>query len=165
MACDFMSHKQWLICPSPSMQKYPDFDHPHYTTGILHPAYRWTPSCTSCECRIFTNKLLEHDTDSWKRFQQNFNFEVILWLLLTSTWRIRHSLWQLYRIKCQVLSPMLTFHRNYRLQLWHYSRIRILGMALVEGLQMDLEAGWVHLLKELFPVSNISCYHIRTSCG
>ena len=127
MACDLVSYKQWLICLITSTQKRPVFDHPHYTTGILHSANWWTPSCISCNCRIFRNKLLGHDTDSWKRFQQNFYFEVILWLLLTSTWRICRSLWQLYRIKRQVFSPMLTFHRNSWFQLRHYSRIRILG--------------------------------------
>jgi hypothetical protein len=63
-----MSHEQWPICLS--MQKHPDFEHSHHTTGTLHPADRQTPSCTSCNCRIFRNKLLGHDTDSWKTFQK-----------------------------------------------------------------------------------------------
>jgi hypothetical protein len=32
------------------------------------------------------------------------------------------------------------------------------------GLQMALDMGWVHRVKELFPLSNISSYHIFMSC-
>jgi hypothetical protein len=57
--------------PKPRMQRHPVFEHSHHTTGTLHPADRWTPSCTSCNCRIFRNKLLGHDTDSWETLQKN----------------------------------------------------------------------------------------------
>ena len=33
----------------------------------------------------------------------------------------------------------------------------------VVGLQMVLDTGWQHLVKELFPLSNISSYHIFMS--
>lgn len=164
LSCDMMSHKQWLMCLSRSMQKHPVFDHPHHTTGTLHPAERWTPSCSSGNCRIFRNILLGHDTDSWKTFQQNFNFEAILWLLLISTWRIRRSLWQLYRFKRQAFSIMVTFERKLKVttvallmhQNWWYNMFAV-------GLQMVLDKGWAHLVTELFPLSNISRNHIFMS--
>jgi hypothetical protein len=106
------------------------------------------PSSTSWNYSIFRNTLLGHD--SWKSFQQNFNFKVILQLLLTSTWRTCHSLWK--EVTARLFPPHVDVTQ----------KLRVPSVALFTHQNswydvLDLDTGWRCLLKESFPVSNISC--------
>ena len=80
-----MSDEQWLICLSTSMQKYPVLDHSHHTTGTLHPADSWTPSCTSCSVWSSGINFWGTTLTVGKHSRKNFNFEAILRFWLNST--------------------------------------------------------------------------------